>query len=54
MKNFVCLFVLISMVVFSGCATTGGTGASSSAKSTWSDADFKRMGIDKGSYGNSN
>jgi len=53
-KNFICLFILISMVAFSGCATTGGTGASSSAKSTWSDADFKRMGIDKGSYGNSN
>ena len=47
------------MVAFSGCATTGGTGGSSptksagASKSTLNDVDFKRMGVDKGSYGNS-
>jgi hypothetical protein len=46
------------MFAFSGCATTGGLGGSSSgsaggSKSTLTDADFKRMGVEKGSYGNS-
>ena len=59
-KNFVCLFVLVAVFAFFGCATIGGTSGSSSAKSagasksTLSDADYKRMGIGKGSYGNSN
>jgi len=46
------------MFIFSGCATTGGSGGASSgsgggSKSTLTDADFKRMGVEKGSYGNS-
>mgnify|MGYP006156000809 CR=1 FL=1 len=58
MKRFVCVFIFVAMFAFSGCATTGGSGGASSgaakaSKSTWSDADYKRMGIDKGSYGNS-
>ena len=59
MKSMICVFILVAMVAFSGCATTGGTGGSSSAssaggsKSNWSDTDYKRMGIDKSSYGNS-
>ena len=58
MKNFICLFILISMVAFSGCATTGGSGSASSgpaggSKSKLTDVDFKRMGVEKGSYGNS-
>mgnify|MGYP001207022207 CR=1 len=58
MKRFVCVFVFVAMFAFSGCATTGGLGGSSSgsaggSKSTLTDADFKRMGVEKGSYGNS-
>ena len=58
MKNFVCVFVLVAMVAFSGCATTGSSGGASAgsaggSKSTLTDADFKRMGISKDSYGNS-
>ena len=46
------------MFAFSGCATTGSSVGSSSGsaggnKSTLTDADFKRMGVEKGSYGNS-
>ena len=57
-KNFICVFALVAMVAFVGCATTGGSGGASSgaakaSKSTWSEADYKRMGVDKGSYGNS-
>jgi len=57
-KNFVCLFTLVAIFAFYGCATTGGAGGSSASsaggsKSNLSDADYKRMGIDKGSYGNS-
>ena len=59
MKNLARIFVLLTMVTFIGCATTGGGGSSTSgsaggSKSKLSDADFKRMGINKGSYGNSN
>ena len=59
MNNFVCVFVFVAMFAFSGCATTGGSGGSSSgsaggSKSTLTDADFKRMGITHGGYGNSN
>ena len=60
MKNLVCVFVFVAMFAFSGCATTGGAGGSSSSggsagasKSTLTDSDFKRMGVSKGSYGNS-
>ena len=57
-KNFICVFALVAMVAFIGCATTGGSGGSSAgsaggSKSKLTDADFKRMGIEKGSYGNS-
>jgi len=46
------------MFAFSGYATTGGSGGTSSGsaggfKSKLTDADFKRMGVEKGSYGNS-
>ena len=58
MKRFVCVFVFVVLFIFSGCATTGGSGVASSgstggSKSTLTDADFKRMGVEKGSYGNS-
>ena len=58
MKNFICVFVLVAMVAFVGCATTGGgaggsAGSAGGSKSKLTDADFKRMGIEKGSYGNS-
>ena len=55
MKRFVCVFVFVAMFAFSGCATTGGSSSGSAgvSKSTLSDADFKRMGVEKGSYGNS-
>jgi len=57
-KNFICVFALVAMVAFIGCATAGGSGGSSAgsaggSKSKLTDADFKRMGIEKGSYGNS-
>ena len=45
MKGFIYVFVFISRVVFSGCATTGGK---------LSEADLQRMGIRHGGYGNSN
>ena len=58
MKRVVCVFVFASVFAFSGCATTGGSGSASSgsaggSKSKLTDADFKRMGVGKGSYGNS-
>ena len=58
MKRFVCVFVFVAIFAFSGCATTGGSGGASSgpaggSKSKLTDADFKRMGVEKGSYGNS-
>ena len=54
----ICVFILVAMVAFSGCATTGGSGGASTgsaggSKSTLTDADFKRMGVSKDSYGNS-
>ena len=57
-KNFICVFALVAMVTFIGCATTGGSGGSSAesaggSKSKLTDADFKRMGVEKGNYGNS-
>jgi hypothetical protein len=58
MKNLTRLFTLVVMVVFIGCGTTGGGfsgGASGKgSQSKLSDADFKRMGITHGGYGNSN
>ena len=59
MKNLTRLFALVAMVVFIGCATTGGgfsavnASDGGGAKSKWSDADYKRMGITHGGYGNS-
>ena len=58
MKRFVCVFIFVAMFAFSGYATTGGSGGTSSgsaggSKSKLTDADFKRMGVEKGSYGNS-
>ena len=59
MKNFIYVFVLVVMVAFVVCATTGGGAGGSSAgsaggsKSKLTDADFKRMGVEKGNYGNS-
>ena len=58
MKTFIYAFILVAIVAFIGCATTGGSGGSSAgsaggSKSKLTDADFKRMGIEKGSYGNS-
>ena len=55
MKIIVRLFALLVVVAFVGCATAGGGGSSSGgeSKSKLSDADFKRMGISKGSYGDS-
>ena len=58
MKRFICAFIFIAVFAFSGCATTGSSGGSLSgsaggSKSTLTDADFKRMGVEKGSYGNS-
>ena len=56
MKNFICVFVLLAMVAFVGCATTGGGAGESSgeSKSQLSEADLQRMGITHGGYGNSN
>ena len=59
MKNFIYVFVLVAMVAFVGCATTGGgaggssVGSAGGSKSKLTDADFKRMGVEKGNYGNS-
>ena len=57
MKNLTRLFALVTMVAFVGCATTGGvfsSGASDKgSQSKLSDADFKRIGITHGGYGNS-
>ena len=56
MKNFICVFILVAMVAFVGCATTGGGGGGSTgeSKSKLSEADLQRMGITHGGYGNSN
>jgi hypothetical protein len=58
MKNLTRLFAFVAMVAFIGCATTGGGfsgGASGKgSQSKLSNADFKRMGITHGGYGNSN
>ncbi len=55
-KNFICVFTLVAMVVFAGCATTGGGagGSAGESKSKLSEADLQRMGITHGGYGNSN
>ena len=58
MKNLTRLFALVAMVAFIGCATTGGgfsavNASDGGAKSKWSDADYKRMDITHGGYGNS-
>jgi hypothetical protein len=56
MKITLRLFALVMMIAFIGCATAGGGGSSSTSSSSAAglkDADFKRMGISKGSYGNS-
>ena len=55
MKNFVCVFVFVAMFAFSGCATTGDStsGSAGGSKSALTDADFKKMGITHGGYGNS-
>ena len=55
MKNFV--FVLLVMVAFVGCATTGNIGGGSSSGESGSkltDADLQKMGVTHGGYGNSN
>ena len=57
-KNLTRLFALIAMVAFIGCATTGGgfsavNASDGGSKSKLSDADYKRMGITHGGYGNS-
>ena len=57
-KNFIYVFALVAITAFIGCATTGGSGGSlagsaGGSKSKLTDADFKRMGVEKGSYGNS-
>ena len=56
MKILIRLFALLVITVFIGCATSGGgsSSAGSVGGSKLSDADFKRMGINKSSYGNSN
>ena len=54
MKIVIRLFALVVLASFIGCATAGGGGSSSGgSKSKLSDADFKRMGINKNSHGNS-
>ena len=57
MKNLIRLFSLVAMVAFIGCVTTGGGfsgGASDKeSQSKLSDAEYKRMGITHGGYGNS-
>ena len=56
MKNFIYVFVLLAIVAFVGCATTGGGagGSAGESKSKLSEADLQRMGITHGGYGNSN
>ena len=55
MKIIIRLFALLVVTAFVGCATAGGGGSSSGSSSKGlKDADFKRMGINKSSYGNSN
>ena len=52
MKIIIRLFALVVLASFIGCATAGGGGSSSGgSKSKLSDADFKRMGINKNSHG---
>ena len=49
--------IQVIIITFIGCATSGSGSSASSAGgsgSKLSDADFKRMGINKSSYGNSN
>ena len=57
MKIITRLFALIVLTAFIGCATSGGGGSSAGSAggsgSKLSDADFKRMGINKSGYGNS-
>jgi hypothetical protein len=52
------MLVLIAMVAFSGCASIGGAGGSSSSGDAnggkLSEADLQKMGITHGGYGNSN
>ena len=56
-KKIFLIFVLTLFAGSVGCATTGGGGSASSSAGGSSpnlnDADFKRMGVNKGSYGNS-
>ena len=56
MKNFIYVFILVAIVAFAGCATTGGSAGRSAgeSKSKLSEADLQRMGITHGGYGNSN
>ena len=58
MKIITRLFALMMITAFIGCATSGGgsssAGSAGGSGSQLSDADFKRMGINKSSYGNSN
>tara|TARA_B100001245_G_scaffold149659_1_gene111922 strand:+ start:94 stop:252 length:159 start_codon:yes stop_codon:yes gene_type:complete len=51
MKIIYKVLALIAVIAFVGCATTGGSAGGS--KSQLSDADFQRMGITHGGYGNS-
>ncbi len=55
-KNFICVFGLVAMLTFVGCAATGGGagGSAGDSKSKLSEADLQRMGITHGGYGNSN
>jgi hypothetical protein len=56
-KKLFCLFIVMAMFAFSGCATGSGSssaGSSGGSKSTLSEADFQRIGITHGGYGNSN
>ena len=57
MKILIRLFALLVITVFIGCATSGGgsssAGSAGGSGSKLSDVDFKRMGINKSSYGNS-
>ena len=58
MKRFIYVVIFITVVGFSGCATTGGAGgglsSEQSAEGRLSEADLQRMGITHGGYGNSN
>ena len=55
-KNFIYVFILVTIVAFIGCATTGGSagGSTGETKSKLNEADLQRMGITHGGYGNSN